>query len=66
MSETDTGAADAGPFADQQRLFKLLSQDTRRTTVPQPRRDPVRGGTSDYGHNPRASCASAMRDSATM
>lgn len=29
MSESDTGAADSGPFAEQQRLFKLLSQDTR-------------------------------------
>jgi DNA-binding Lrp family transcriptional regulator len=33
MSETDTGAADAGPFAEQQRLFKLLSQDTRHLII---------------------------------
>ncbi|WP_341538991.1 ArsR family transcriptional regulator [Natrarchaeobius chitinivorans] len=33
MSETDTGSADAGPFAEQQRLFKLLSQDTRHLVI---------------------------------
>lgn len=33
MSERDTGAADAGPFAEQQRLFKLLSQDTRHLII---------------------------------
>ncbi|MGB9964062.1 ArsR family transcriptional regulator [Halobacterium hubeiense] len=33
MSETGTGAADAGPFAEQQRLFKLLSQDTRHLII---------------------------------
>lgn len=33
MSETDTGAADSGPFAEQQRLFKLLSQDTRHLII---------------------------------
>lgn len=33
MSESDTGAADAGPFAEQQRLFKLLSQDTRHLII---------------------------------
>ncbi|MDB2269849.1 ArsR family transcriptional regulator [Halorubrum ezzemoulense] len=33
MSETDTGAADAGPFAEQQRLFTLLSQDTRHLII---------------------------------
>jgi DNA-binding Lrp family transcriptional regulator len=33
MSETHTGAADAGPFAEQQRLFKLLSQDTRHLII---------------------------------
>ena len=33
MSEPDTGAADAGPFAEQQRLFKLLSQDTRHLII---------------------------------
>jgi len=33
MSETDIGAADAGPFAEQQRLFKLLSQDTRHLII---------------------------------
>ncbi|MGB9961564.1 ArsR family transcriptional regulator [Halobacterium sp. MBLA0001] len=33
MSESDTSAADAGPFAEQQRLFKLLSQDTRHLII---------------------------------
>lgn len=33
MSETDAGGADAGPFAEQQRLFKLLSQDTRHLII---------------------------------
>lgn len=33
MSESDTGAADAGPFAEQQRLFELLSQDTRHLII---------------------------------
>lgn len=33
MSETDTSAADAGPYAEQQRLFKLLSQDTRHLII---------------------------------
>jgi len=33
MSETHTGAADAGPFAEQQRLFKLLSQETRHLII---------------------------------
>jgi DNA-binding Lrp family transcriptional regulator len=33
MSETDASAADAGPFAEQQRLFKLLSQDTRHLVI---------------------------------
>ena len=33
MSETHTGAADAGPFAEQQRLFELLSQDTRHLII---------------------------------
>lgn len=33
MSESDTGAADTGPFAEQQRLFKLLSQDTRHLII---------------------------------
>jgi DNA-binding Lrp family transcriptional regulator len=33
MSETDTGAADTGPFAEQQRLFKLLSQNTRHLII---------------------------------
>lgn len=33
MSESGTGAVDAGPFAEQQRLFKLLSQDTRHLVI---------------------------------
>ncbi|RLM56882.1 ArsR family transcriptional regulator, partial [Halorubrum sp. Atlit-26R] len=33
MSETDTGAGDAGPFAEQRRLFTLLSQDTRHLII---------------------------------
>jgi len=33
MSETDTGGADSGPFAEQQRIFKLLSQDTRHLII---------------------------------
>ena len=33
MSETYTGGADSGPFAEQQRLFKLLSQDTRHLII---------------------------------
>jgi DNA-binding Lrp family transcriptional regulator len=33
MSESHTGAIDAGPFAEQQRLFELLSQDTRHLIV---------------------------------
>lgn len=33
MSESDRGASDAGPFAEQQRLFKLLSQDTRHLII---------------------------------
>lgn len=33
MSESDTGTADGGPFAEQQRLFKLLSQDTRHLII---------------------------------
>ena len=33
MSETDTSAGDGGPFAEQQRLFKLLSQDTRHLII---------------------------------
>ncbi|WP_254547356.1 winged helix-turn-helix domain-containing protein [Halomarina pelagica] len=33
MSESNTGAADTGPFAEQQRLFKLLSQDTRHLII---------------------------------
>lgn len=33
MSESGTGSADVGPFAEQQRLFKLLSQDTRHLIV---------------------------------
>mgnify|MGYP006306122617 CR=1 FL=1 len=33
MDEIGTGAADAGPFAEQQRLFKLLSQDTRHLII---------------------------------
>ncbi|MFC6992421.1 hypothetical protein ACFQH3_12090 [Haladaptatus sp. GCM10025707] len=32
MSESN-GTADAGPFAEQQRLFKLLSQDTRHLII---------------------------------
>ncbi|MFC6799851.1 winged helix-turn-helix domain-containing protein [Haladaptatus sp. DYSN1] len=32
MSESN-GAADTGPFAEQQRLFKLLSQDTRHLII---------------------------------
>lgn len=33
MSESHTGAAETGPFAEQQRLFKLLSQDTRHLII---------------------------------
>ena len=33
MSETHANAADAGPFAEQQRLFELLSQDTRHLII---------------------------------
>jgi len=33
MTETYTGGADPGPFAEQQRLFKLLSQDTRHLII---------------------------------
>jgi len=33
MSESYTAGADAGPFAEQQRLFELLSQDTRHLIV---------------------------------
>ncbi|WP_254543892.1 winged helix-turn-helix domain-containing protein [Halomarina pelagica] len=33
MSGSDSGTADPGPFAEQQRLFKLLSQDTRHLIV---------------------------------
>ena len=33
MSETDTGGGNSGPFAEQQRLFKLLSQDTRHLII---------------------------------
>lgn len=33
MSESHSGPADAGPFAEQQRLFKLLSQDTRHLII---------------------------------
>lgn len=33
MSESHGGTADAGPFAEQQRLFKLLSQDTRHLII---------------------------------
>lgn len=33
MSESDARATDAGPFAEQQRLFKLLSQDTRHLII---------------------------------
>jgi hypothetical protein len=33
MSETHAGADETGPFAEQQRLFKLLSQDTRHLII---------------------------------
>lgn len=33
MSESGTGPTDAGPFAEQQRLFRLLSQDTRHLII---------------------------------
>ena len=33
MSESYTAGADTGPFAEQQRLFELLSQDTRHLIV---------------------------------
>jgi len=33
MSESHSGTADVGPFAEQQRLFKLLSQDTRHLII---------------------------------
>ncbi|WP_254533342.1 ArsR family transcriptional regulator [Natrinema gelatinilyticum] len=33
MNENCTGIPDSGPFAEQQRLFTLLSQDTRYLTV---------------------------------
>ena len=33
MSESHSGTADSGPFAEQQRLFKLLSQDTRHLII---------------------------------
>ena len=33
MNETHLGAAESGPFAEQQRLFKLLSQDTRHLII---------------------------------
>ncbi|WP_117595401.1 ArsR family transcriptional regulator [Haloprofundus halophilus] len=33
MSESHSGTADAGPFAEQQRLFELLSQDTRHLII---------------------------------
>lgn len=33
MSESHIGTADSGPFAEQQRLFKLLSQDTRHLII---------------------------------
>jgi len=33
MSESHTGSAEMGPFAEQQRLFKLLSQDTRHLII---------------------------------
>ena len=33
MSETHVGAAESGPFAEQQRLFTLLSQDTRHLVI---------------------------------
>ena len=33
MSESHVGSADVGPFAEQQRLFELLSQDTRHLII---------------------------------
>lgn len=33
MSETHAGAAEGGPFAEQRRLFELLSQDTRHLII---------------------------------
>ncbi len=33
MSESYSGTAESGPFAEQQRLFKLLSQDTRHLII---------------------------------
>jgi len=33
MSESHSGTADAGPFAEQQRIFKLLSQNTRHLII---------------------------------
>lgn len=33
MSGTDASGAGSGPFAEQQRLFKLLSQDTRHLII---------------------------------
>jgi predicted ArsR family transcriptional regulator len=33
MSETHAGDVNSGPFAEQQRLFKLLSQDTRHLII---------------------------------
>ena len=33
MSESHSGTADSGPFAEQQQLFKLLSQDTRHLII---------------------------------
>lgn len=33
MSETHTGDTHSGPFAEQQRLFKLLSQDARHLII---------------------------------
>ncbi|PGF17186.1 hypothetical protein CP556_14385 [Natrinema sp. CBA1119] len=33
MSESHSRTADSGPFAEQQRLFKLLSQDTRHLII---------------------------------
>lgn len=33
MSDSDTGTDDTGPFAEQQRLFELLSQDTRHLII---------------------------------
>ncbi|MDJ1431995.1 ArsR family transcriptional regulator [Halostagnicola sp. A-GB9-2] len=33
ISESHSGTADLGPFAEQQRLFKLLSQDTRHLII---------------------------------